>query len=110
MTLLPFLFTVALYGQAAADTLYAVDLYGLRSVSEAAVRQAVGVRAGDPVPASLEPIRARVSAIAGVAEVDVSAVCCSENGRTAAACSVISRKASESAEWLTLKRSPLKWL
>jgi hypothetical protein len=82
MTVLPFLLAVSLYGQTAADTLYAVDLYGLRSVSEAAVRQAVGVRAGDPVPVSLEPIRARVRAIAGVAEVDVSAVCCSENGRT----------------------------
>jgi hypothetical protein len=81
MTLL-FLFAVSLSVQAPADTLYAVDLYGLRSVPEAVVRAAVGVRAGDPLPASLEPIRARVAAIEGVAEADVSAVCCSENGRT----------------------------
>jgi hypothetical protein len=81
MTLL-FVLAFSASVQIPADTLYAVDLYGLRLVSEASVRAAVGLRAGDPRPTSIEPIRARVSAIEGIAEARVSAVCCSENGRT----------------------------
>jgi len=46
------------------------------------VRAAVALRPGDPVPQSLEPIRARVLAVRGVAEADVSAVCCTEDGGT----------------------------
>lgn len=64
------------------DTLYAVDLYGLRTTSETAVRNAIGLRAGDPLPASLGSIRARLRRLPGVEEVDLSPVCCSENGRT----------------------------
>jgi len=76
------LLALALLSPAQTDTLYAVDLYGLRSVPEASVRAAIGVRAGDALPASLEPMRARLRALPGVEDVDVSAVCCSENGRT----------------------------
>lgn len=62
------------------DTLEAVDVYGLRTVPEAAVRAAVGLSPGDPVPDSSEPIRSRLLQIAGIAEVDLSRVCCGESG------------------------------
>jgi hypothetical protein len=64
------------------DTLHAVDVYGLRTVSETSLRAAIALRAGDPVPPSGDAIRARVRALPGVAEVDVSLVCCSETGRS----------------------------
>lgn len=67
---------------ARADTLHAVDVYGMRTVSEAALRAAIALRPGDPVPASGDPIRARVRALPGVAEADVSLVCCGERGGT----------------------------
>jgi hypothetical protein len=75
-------FSIALPGGVSSDTLHAVDLYGMRTVSEASLRAAIGLRAGDPVPVSDDSIRARVGALPGVAEVHVSMVCCSENGRT----------------------------
>jgi hypothetical protein len=76
------LLSLALLTGASSDTLHAVDLYGMRTVSEASLRAAVGLRAGDPVPVSDDSIRARVAALPGVAEVHVSTVCCSETGRT----------------------------
>jgi hypothetical protein len=76
------LFASLLLAPPQADTLYAVDLYGVLSVPEAVVRAAIGLRAGDPVPSSLDAARTRLRALPGVAEVDISAVCCSENGRT----------------------------
>jgi hypothetical protein len=70
-------------GQAGrADRLSAVDLYGLRTVPEAAVRAAVGLRPGDARPDSVGPILARVRAIPGVADADVAPVCCGEDGGT----------------------------
>src|SRR5687768_7929588 len=79
---LSILLSLALTASVSPDTLHSVDLYGLRSVSEASVRAAVGLRGGDPVPASTDAIRARVRALQGVAEVEISKVCCSETGRT----------------------------
>jgi hypothetical protein len=68
-------------GQAGrADRLSAVDLYGLRTVPEAAVRAAVGLRPGDASPDSVGPILARLRAVPGVADADVSPVCCGEDG------------------------------
>ena len=66
---------------AAPDTLHAVDVYGARTVAVDALRAAIAVRAGDPVPASTEAIRSRVAALPGVAEARVATVCCSETGR-----------------------------
>lgn len=76
----PLLLLAALGAQTSPDTLSSVDLYGLRTVPEAAVRAAIGLRPGDPAPASADSIRARVAALPGVAEVDVARVCCSEDG------------------------------
>jgi hypothetical protein len=81
MWTLPLLLLGALQA-APADTLSSVDLYGLRTVPEAAVRAAIGLRPGDPVPQSADSIRARVAALPGVAEVDVARVCCADDGGT----------------------------
>jgi hypothetical protein len=78
----PALLLGALAIQPGPETVSSVDLYGMRSVPEAAVRAAVGVRPGDPVPQAVDSIRARVLAIPGVAEVDVARVCCAEDGGT----------------------------
>jgi hypothetical protein len=77
---LPLLLLGALHAAPPPDTLSSVDLYGLRTVPEAAVRAAIGLRPGDPVPESADSIRARVAALPGVAEVDVARVCCAEDG------------------------------
>lgn len=63
-----------------ADTLSAVDLYGMRTVSEAAVREAVGLRPGDPIPDPIGPVVDRLQAIPGVAEADINLTCCTEKG------------------------------
>jgi hypothetical protein len=68
--------------QTPPDTLSSIDLYGLRTVPEAAVRAAIGLRPGDAVPESADSIRVRVARLPGVAEVDVSRVCCGEDGGT----------------------------
>ncbi len=78
----PLLFLGALQAAPAADTLASIDLYGLRTVPEAAVRAAIGLRAGDAVPESADSIRARVARLPGVAEVDVARVCCADDGGT----------------------------
>lgn len=65
---------------ARADTLSAVDLYGLRNVSEAAVRSAVRTRAGEAVPSDIEAIRARLRAIPGVSDAELATVCCADDG------------------------------
>ncbi len=82
MTSLLLILSLSVLQGSAADTLHAVDLYGLRTTSEAAVREAIGVRAGDALPASLDAMRDRLQHLPGVEEVDLSPVCCSENGRT----------------------------
>lgn len=76
------LFALAQVGGASPDTVHAVDVYGIRTVSEASLRAAIALRAGEPVPPSGDSIRARVRALPGVAEAHVSMVCCSETGRT----------------------------
>jgi hypothetical protein len=82
MLLSPLVLSLCLATGIQADTLSAVDLYGLRTVSEATVREAVGLRPRDPVPDSIGPIVDRLQAIPGVAEADVSRVCCAEDGGT----------------------------
>jgi len=66
--------------QASADTLSIIDLYGFRKVPESAVRAAIGVRVGDPVPRETDQIVQRLRAIPGVADADISIVCCAEGG------------------------------
>jgi len=65
-----------------ADTLAAVDLYGLRTLAPSAIRAAVGLGPGDPTPANTTAIAARLRALPGVADAEVSRVCCTDDGRT----------------------------
>ncbi|MGI8844525.1 MAG: hypothetical protein ACR2HZ_12545 [Gemmatimonadaceae bacterium] len=58
-----------------------IDIYGAGTVGRDAIRQAAGVSVGDSVPQSFEDAEARLRAIQGIADAEISAVCCA-NGRT----------------------------
>lgn len=58
-----------------------IDFYGLHKVSEAAVRQALGAREGDPLPRSQADAEVRIDSIPGVVESHLEAACC-DQGRT----------------------------
>jgi len=58
-----------------------IDFYGLRTVSEAQVRQALKLKEGDTPPESPIPAQLRVEAIPGVANARLNFVCC-EKGKT----------------------------
>ncbi len=53
-----------------------IDFYGLHKVPEAKVRQALGVREGDPLPRSKGDSEERIDGISGVVESHLEAVCC----------------------------------
>ncbi|HEY1756823.1 MAG TPA: HEAT repeat domain-containing protein [Bryobacteraceae bacterium] len=57
-----------------------LDFYGLHKVTEARVRQALGVREGSPLPASKGDVEERLDSIPGVVESHLEAVCC-DNGK-----------------------------
>lgn len=57
-----------------------LDFYGLRKVSLADVRKAVGVREGDQLPPSKGDVEQRLDDIPGVVESHLEAVCC-EGGK-----------------------------
>lgn len=68
--LLPFL------AQAQAPRVGIVDFYGLREVREQKVREALGVKEGDPLPASKSDVEERLESVAGVVRARLEAVCC----------------------------------
>src|SRR4051812_21026263 len=53
-----------------------IEFYGAPHVSRPALRAALGVHVGDPVPESSVPIRARLARVPGVAETSLQIVCC----------------------------------
>ena len=53
-----------------------LDFYGLRKVPEAKVRQALGVKEGDPLPPSKGDAEERIDSVPGVVESHLEAVCC----------------------------------
>lgn len=57
-----------------------IDLYGVRSVDAARVRDALMLSPGDALPDSLGPMQRRIEAVPGVAEAHVSFVCCEAGG------------------------------
>ena len=57
-----------------------LDFYGLHKVQDSKLRQALGVREGDPLPASKGDAEDRLDAVSGVAESHLEAVCC-EDGK-----------------------------
>jgi hypothetical protein len=79
----PFLVLFALAGLAAGQVprIGTLDFYGLRKVTEARVRQAVGVAEGDPLPPSKGDVEERLDKIMGVVESNLEAVCCGDDGK-----------------------------
>lgn len=61
-------------------TIGTIDYYGIRHVSDSTVRAAVGLAVGDSLPESSGAVVRRLEAIPGVAEAQVSAVCCAAKG------------------------------
>ena len=57
-----------------------IDFYGLHKTPEAKVRQALGAKEGDPLPASKGDTEERIDKISGVVESHLEAVCC-ESGQ-----------------------------
>jgi len=53
-----------------------IEFYGLRKVSEARVRQTMGVKEGDPLPRSKGDTEERLDTLPGVVESHLEAVCC----------------------------------
>ena len=53
-----------------------IDFYGIHKVSEAKVRQALGVREGDPLPPSKGDTEERIDGLSGIVESHLEAVCC----------------------------------
>ncbi len=57
-----------------------IDFYGLRDVSAEQARRSLGIKEGDPVPASTRDLEERLSRIPDVVRARISFVCC-EAGR-----------------------------
>lgn len=53
-----------------------IDFFGLHKVPEAKLRQALGAREGDPLPASKGDAEDRIDQVSGVVESHLEAVCC----------------------------------
>ncbi len=53
-----------------------IEIYGLNKVSEKSVNTALGIHAGDPLPAAKAPIEDRLAKLPGVAHAWIEAFCC----------------------------------
>jgi hypothetical protein len=61
---------------AQAPRIGVIDSYGLRRLSEKSLREALGVRKGDPLPASKADLEERLRHVPGVVRARIEAVCC----------------------------------
>jgi hypothetical protein len=61
-------------------TIGIIDVYGLRTVPEQRVREALGIREGDPMP-SRSALMSRLAAVPGVTRAEITTVCCAD-GKT----------------------------
>ncbi len=57
-----------------------IDMYGLRKVSEADIRKALGFEVGGPGPVSESEVIERLESVPGVARADLEGICCGEDG------------------------------
>ena len=73
--LLPFFLSCALLS-AQTPRIGILDFYGLRKVSEARARKALGVKEGDPLPHSKGEVEERLEKLPGVVSAHLAAVCC----------------------------------
>lgn len=55
-----------------------IEIYGLRHVAEAPVREAVALKAGDTFPDSDKDIIAKIERVPGVAQARLNGVCCND--------------------------------
>lgn len=55
-----------------------IDFYGLHKVTEGVLRQALGVREGDPLPRSKGDAEEHLATVPGVVDSHLEAVCCDE--------------------------------
>ena len=83
--LLPVLLIEAVSGAApnreAIQAIGSIDLYGLRTVSAVQVRQALGLKEGDPAPVDTDrrrQIEGRISLLPNVVQARIAGVCCDE--------------------------------
>jgi len=78
---IPLLFLIATSLSAQDLRVGVIDFYGLRKISESQIRKVLGVREGDPLPASKGDAETKLDQISGVVESHLEAVCC-DAGRT----------------------------
>ncbi len=65
---------------AQAPRIALIDFYGVRKVSLEELRKALGVREGDPLPASKGDAEERLERVRGVVRARLEAVCCEDRG------------------------------
>lgn len=88
MKLFPFLFLLAFFFvsvRAQTPQIETIDFYGLRSVSEKQIREALRIKEDDLPPKTKkerDEIIKRIEALPNVAEVRLSAICCTNGGKT----------------------------
>lgn len=68
----------ALVLQDAPPPIGLVEVYGLRYIDRASIQGALGLKVGDFLPESSQPIRERLEKIPGVAEARIEGVCCND--------------------------------
>ncbi len=59
-----------------------IDFYGLHNLSESQVRQALKIKEGDSIPASLDDAVKELRALPGVERVYTSITCCDDTGKS----------------------------
>jgi len=77
---LSFLLLFASVAAAQTPTVASIEIYGLRHVSEARVRKALGVNEGDSLPRSKGDVEERLAAVPGIVDAHLEATCCADNG------------------------------
>ncbi|HEV8145354.1 MAG TPA: HEAT repeat domain-containing protein, partial [Bryobacteraceae bacterium] len=77
MRIVPFLL-LSVVAAAQVPRIGIIDFYGLRKVSEERIRKVLGVKEGDPLPASKGNTEEHLDRVPGVVESHLEAVCCDE--------------------------------
>ena len=80
MRVVPLCLFVCSLIEAQVPRISVIDFYGLRKVPESRLRQALGAREGDPLPASKAEAEDRLERVDGVVEARLEAVCCEAGG------------------------------
>ena len=78
----PFPFLLACVCFAQAPTVSVIEVYGLRKLTPAQIKESAGVAEGQMLPPSKSLIEERVHEIEGVADASVEAACCDAKGVT----------------------------